>query len=825
MENEHISKRAMRLAAVQGEIGSNERAKGPIRFDAFGNLQYCFRNPERWVDAVYHKDIRQALIVTYEEQGPYDHKRQRGLGATDITCFHPEQKTWGPNRENRPDILFKINPRIGQVNRAPVSLWYHDNKLVLDQDNNPVRAFDIIPAVCSSQLEGWLMVAILHSDNRIRTGDLRARMPEAMEYSDTFGQASRMVSVPSPNALSMRATRFRMRAGLLPRGTRGGSMQIERYIRAFYPKDMLAKNNSKGHRDLTEEEVREMREPNIGRFGYRARMSNRVAKEEHAEEMPVSTVVKSESAPRLLLHSASTRQQAAGTQLSLRRNLHSATRSRGPPRARNRTIKQEPPSTGKLPLASSEPKVDTDKDATHSRQFVQNENMLDSIRPSGRTRFPEWDTLPLAPNSSQIERDDVAMELDQMNQPANFGAYGHTLLPAYRTEGPTWASTIPRFQRENSGNDSFRQQPTASQRVLMTQNLRSRIEGDENVVNQPSNAFTFPLSTRTGEYTPIQDHTNPSQFNFAPHPQDHNLGVGTANQHGGYTRQSFDSDMPPRHHLMGADHRLGVGSRDHGDLQSFENGMGSRGVSTSGYEVFDTNRSNHSDYLSGGLDPRYALMPTDEVVTTLMDSAASESASGEAGELTAEAQNPFSMYAQPPHESPRSYQPFPYEDAITSLDVGDVVRLPQGVHYDEEDQRYLARFSGETQEFGHQLPGFEREMQEFEQQLLWNNAMAQRNMAPSGYEEEENQPGNQQQHQCQRSVFEPRPDEDLRRLIDDVEVRQIALVDHGAEEFEGNPQQYQDHPSENEPVPDEDLPRFNDLGDRSPSEGTEEWLF
>jgi len=49
MSNEEpLSKRAMRLASIQGEIGSNEKAKGPIRYNMSGKLEYFFRSFEGW---------------------------------------------------------------------------------------------------------------------------------------------------------------------------------------------------------------------------------------------------------------------------------------------------------------------------------------------------------------------------------------------------------------------------------------------------------------------------------------------------------------------------------------------------------------------------------------------------------------------------------------------------------------------------------------------------------------------------------------------------------------------------------------------------------
>lgn len=43
-----VSKRAMRLAAIEGEIGSNDHAKGEVRYGRQGNLQYHSIEQNNW---------------------------------------------------------------------------------------------------------------------------------------------------------------------------------------------------------------------------------------------------------------------------------------------------------------------------------------------------------------------------------------------------------------------------------------------------------------------------------------------------------------------------------------------------------------------------------------------------------------------------------------------------------------------------------------------------------------------------------------------------------------------------------------------------------
>lgn len=54
---------------------------------------------------------------------------------------------------DRSGVLLEVNPRADRFNRTLVLLLDHNGKLVLDQDYNPARTFDIDPGVCFSQIE------------------------------------------------------------------------------------------------------------------------------------------------------------------------------------------------------------------------------------------------------------------------------------------------------------------------------------------------------------------------------------------------------------------------------------------------------------------------------------------------------------------------------------------------------------------------------------------------------------------------------------------------------------------------------------------------
>lgn len=422
--------------------------------------------------------------------------------------------------------------RVDPVDKAAVPLWYHEGKLVLDTDNHPVRKFDIIPAVCSSQMEGWLMVAIMHTDTRVRTGDMRARMPKEVEIKGRGGQGNHRVVVASPNALSMRATRFRNKAGLLPREQRGGSINIEEYIKKFYPQEYLDANNSKGYRDLTDEEVLEMKEANFGQYGHKARMHNRVAKRQSTNESSALFPLKIEPNLTRSAPTPSTLRRS-GRRMSTRAQVSRTMPTRKqPPRASKRAFKAESSSPSSIAETITFDD-DIELESMDGQEVSHDTSMLDEDDfqlNDGENQ--SWDTFSYLPNPnrSQMELGEETMKTSQVD---------HGFLPVNQTQDHAWVSAAPRIDEDNDNHsntyplENAGSPYEASAMALSTDDHRRncsftkpffgstshRGADDEGLVNHQHSDFTLPLSVlspMTDEFPAIHSDPHPLASYFDP---------------------------------------------------------------------------------------------------------------------------------------------------------------------------------------------------------------------------------------------------------------------------------------------------------------------
>lgn len=388
------------------------------------------------------------------------------------------------------------------------------------------------------------MVAIMHTDTRVRTGDMRARMPRKMEIKGRTGQGNIMVAIATPNALSMRATRFRNKAGLLPRETRGGSVKIEEYIRNFYPQKYLDANNSIGHRDLTDEEVEEMKEGNFGQYGNKARMYNRVAKMESANESSGLFVWKLEpnltrSAPTASTLRRSGRRVSTHAQASRTRPTR-----KQPPRASKHISKNEPSSPGLLTPKSTKFEDCIGRESMDDQEVIHDDSILDddSLHLDDE-ESQYWDIfldLP-ATHPSRMETDEETMEPSQTDP---------GFLPVNQMQDHTYASGAPRFQGENSNpnnayssenvgslyrplaigavrtnahesKQSFRQPffGSTSHRGMVAESPRFRTADNNGLVNHQQSDFTLPpsiFSPMTDEFPAIHSDPHPLARYFDP---------------------------------------------------------------------------------------------------------------------------------------------------------------------------------------------------------------------------------------------------------------------------------------------------------------------
>ena len=208
------------------------------------------------------------LSCTDYTNSPLAHYRPTGSGIYDQTSYHPGQRTWGPDRQDRPDILFQYQKREKskeerQAQKNPGFL-YHRDRIVIAPDPIPYRPilnYPEIPKTLSSAEKGWSLEAMSRLNEFIRLEDFRDRMP--------------FDNRPDIKSLSMRRSRYRWSSGSLAWTTREGSKAIEEYLNKLIPKQLLLANTTRGFRDLTDDEVEAMKLASKGKYPERGRRENR----------------------------------------------------------------------------------------------------------------------------------------------------------------------------------------------------------------------------------------------------------------------------------------------------------------------------------------------------------------------------------------------------------------------------------------------------------------------------------------------------------------------------------------------------------------------
>ena len=120
------------------------------------------------------------------------------------------------------------------------------------------------------------MEAMCRTNSHIKQADLRARMPSMMVTK----VGKRAIPLFTLNTISMRMSRFREQAALMPREKRAGTEALEANLRKLLPEQCFKENSTKSFgRLLTPKEIEEVKSTNKGKFGYRA----------HTGKEPVST--------------------------------------------------------------------------------------------------------------------------------------------------------------------------------------------------------------------------------------------------------------------------------------------------------------------------------------------------------------------------------------------------------------------------------------------------------------------------------------------------------------------------------------------------------
>jgi len=284
------------------------------------------------------------------------HPRPQGKDAHDQTSYHPDQRAWGPERCDRPDILFQYEKRDKPEEERSAQQYpgflRHRGRIVLAPDpvpHRPVLDYPEIPLTLSSNTEGWLLEAICRLNDSIILQDLRDRMPLDRQTSD--------------NRLSMKRSRYRWRSGSLSWNPREGREAIKGYLDKLIPEHLLKNNTTEGFRDLEDHEIEEMKAKNKGKYPERRRKKSH---DQGTTEPPV------EAGP-------SNRKQKRATKVKSR----SRSRSRSPlvsrrpdPQAyRRRTLtpEDEDEEKGKGKKAPQEP----DPEEVHEHQAGTAEDFID----------------------------------------------------------------------------------------------------------------------------------------------------------------------------------------------------------------------------------------------------------------------------------------------------------------------------------------------------------------------------------------------------------------------------------------------------------------
>lgn len=219
------------------------------------------------VPAVSHNTIRAKLIEQAEQLGSYgklslqfhlkrsllihlDRRRKHGLDLLDITSFHPDQKTWGPDRNEHwpsmPDqLLFRLERQGYPEPDYEVTRWIDEGRVVLDMDNRPVKNFSNIPLTLSSETEAYLMEMMNRMDTRISHRDFRARMPHTVQ---TGTHTKPIVSL---GGIDMRLRRFRLEEACPSWSERQNSDGLKAFVIDLLSEEGLERNSTQELSGLT----------------------------------------------------------------------------------------------------------------------------------------------------------------------------------------------------------------------------------------------------------------------------------------------------------------------------------------------------------------------------------------------------------------------------------------------------------------------------------------------------------------------------------------------------------------------------------------------
>ena len=223
--------------------------------------------------AIYHEHIRAELLHQAEATCSWLHPQPHGTAPDDRTAptlYPSDQLTWGfSDRLHYPPINFVLERRGYDHPKYMVLHLYHNGLLVLDLDDKPIKDFRHLPLTISSRIPGGHIEALMRFDDRVTYADIRSRMPTKILVHRN-GKASER-QLQKVGALGAAAARWREMAGCLNWHDRLGSKTLNDYILANVPKELKARNTTRGWRNLTKAEIAALRAPAIGSRPQQAR--------------------------------------------------------------------------------------------------------------------------------------------------------------------------------------------------------------------------------------------------------------------------------------------------------------------------------------------------------------------------------------------------------------------------------------------------------------------------------------------------------------------------------------------------------------------------
>ncbi|KAL2038869.1 hypothetical protein N7G274_008391 [Stereocaulon virgatum] len=253
--------------------GENNKTRdtGITRTLPDGRLQYLNPMTGTWEAAVRLEDIRDKILRQDDPSQytfPKAHGNKFGKGPLNFTSFLLKDKDVGPERQNRPDILFQIR-NTGQHTQKPTGYVMDEDRKVLDNFDHGLRDFSHLPKVLSTELAGEDIEYFYRQNGEVADYDLTARMPKS--YWTGKGGNELRTEPPRTGTINQRAQRFRSRAALISWRNRAGTGTKNDHILSLIPYTCKAVNSTKGFRDLTQAELSTLNKQNKGKLSKRPR--------------------------------------------------------------------------------------------------------------------------------------------------------------------------------------------------------------------------------------------------------------------------------------------------------------------------------------------------------------------------------------------------------------------------------------------------------------------------------------------------------------------------------------------------------------------------